>query len=409
MKSADLDSLKPLEMPPLMLPEPGVDVMRVRLEETYDVEGVGRDTVQLKGWIAVRHDNTRPAEGEHELTWNSAITDTEFVAMKLDGVSKIFGRVEVTLDTTTPSIGQVGKLCLPFAVGSSLDAAYMPHRTLFKIDEVAANRPQGSPYELVQSKPPATTTTLVTGDRAKPVEAIIDGVIRAISAKDPKAMMRYYSPSGNNLFFGQTKAGVVRGGDAYVRELGKVFANIKSIEVKRNEIQVRTSGNLAVAAVTGVNNVVNSAGQSGSSPWRWTVELERGSGGGWQITHDHLSFFEDPNSPIERQQVSALAARGACCLAAISANVAMLDLKLQMRTAEALQWYSEVETIPPVGRTASVSATPVPLVSNGRQVGTLTHGTVNFREVVRHVPLIDVTRPELRVASIRVPTAGGSR
>ena len=60
MSKIDVDKLAALEMKPLQLPEPGVDVMRVRLEETYDIAGVGKDTVELRGWIAVKHDNTRP-------------------------------------------------------------------------------------------------------------------------------------------------------------------------------------------------------------------------------------------------------------------------------------------------------------------------------------------------------------
>jgi len=414
MAKVDVDQLAPLEMKPLQLPEPGVDVMRVRLEETYDIAGVGKDTVELRGWIAVKHDNTRPAEGESLLTWTSAVTDTEFVAMQLHGQSPVFGPVEISLDKTRPSVGQVGKLCFPFAVGSSLDAAYMPYRTLFHVDRQAANRVQGSTIAPAAAqgsgtKPPAQSTTLVKGDRARPVVAVIDGVIKAIGNKDPKAMMRYYSPSGSNLFFGQTPKGVARGGEEYVRELGKIFNNIKTIDVKRNDdVQVRMSGNLAVATLTGVNNVVNTEGQRGSSPWRWTVELERGNANSsWQITHDHLSFYEDSATPLDKQQINTLAARGACCLANLAVAVNLSQLDLHLRTAEPVHWYSEVETIPPVGYTASVSAVPTPLVADGRVIGTLEHGAVKFREVVRHVPLFDSTRSDLRIASLRVSPGAG--
>lgn len=411
MRRSDVDKLAPIDVKPLELPEAGVDVMRVRLEETYDIAGIGKDTIELKGWIAVRHDHTRPGEGEDVLTWNSAVTDTEFVAMELHGESPIFGPVEVTLDKTTPSVGQVGKLCFPFVVGSSLNAAYMPYRQLFKIDPQAANRVQGPAVRFAAQRQPASETpekgsSLVTGTRARPVIAVIDGVIKAISAKDGKKMMTYYSSAGSNLFFGPTSRGIARGGEEYVRELSRMFDNIKSIEVKRNDdVQVRIAGNLAVASLTGENRVTNAQGQTGTSPWRWTVELEKGKGGQWQITHDHLSFFGDPNRPTEG--IRSDEALGAACLANTSVAVYMKKLDLRMRTAEPVHWYSEVETIPPVGYTASVSATPTPMVSNGRPVGTLEHGAVKFREVVRHVPLIDVTRPDLRIASIRTSPAPG--
>jgi ketosteroid isomerase-like protein len=407
MRHVDLDALAPIEVKPLVLPEPSIDVMHVRLEETYDIAGVGKDTVELKGWIAVKHDHTHPGDGAESLTWNTAVTDTEFVAMDLRGESPIFGPVQVTLDKSVPSIGQVGNICLPFAVGSSLDAAYLPYRTLFHIDQDAANRIQGAPYALTQTKrPTAEPSLVVTGANARPVLAVIDGVLGAINKKDPKGMMKFYSASGNNLFFGQVPGGVARGSERYIEELSKTFKNIKTITAKRNDnAQVKVSGNLAIAAVTGVNDVVNAEGQQGSSPWRWTVELEK-QRGKWKITHDHLSFFEDPNSPIERQAVSGVTARGVCCLANLAVNVSMNKLDLKMRTAEPVHWYSEVQTIPPVGHTASVSAVPTTMISAGRNVGTLQHGAVKFREIVKHVPLIDVARDDLRIASIRVPTAG---
>ena len=61
LKSIDLSKLTPLPAERFVLPPAGVDVMRVRLEETYEIKGVGRDTVELTGWIAARHDNARAA------------------------------------------------------------------------------------------------------------------------------------------------------------------------------------------------------------------------------------------------------------------------------------------------------------------------------------------------------------
>lgn len=402
MRSTDLDKLAALDIKPLELPPAGVDVMRVRLEETYDIAGIGKDTVELKGWIAVKHDNTRPAQGERVLTWNSAVTDTEFVGMELHGESPVFGHVAITLDETQPSAGQVGKLSLPFVTGSILNVSYQPYRTLYRIDQVAANRVQGPAIALAadQAESKADSATIVTGTKARPVIAVIDGVLKAITARDAKAMSRYYSPSGNNLFFGPVNKGVARGSAEYIRELSKSLSSVKSFEAKRNDdVQVRLSGNLAVATLTGTNTVVTAKEERGSSPWRWTVELERGKGGNWLITHDHISFTAvDPSQPIDRQGLSD-AVLGAACKAEVSVSVKMDALDLQMRTAVPVVWYSEVETIPPVGAIASVSVNPAPLVANGRSVGTLQHGAVKFREVVRHVPLVDVRKPGQHIAA----------
>lgn len=108
-----LASLAPLEVQPYTLPGPGVQVMRAELEETYEIEGIGRDTVQLRGWIAVSHAAPRAAKGETLVTWNTAVMDTEFVGLDLHGESTIFGPIHVQLDTSRPALGQVGRIEIP--------------------------------------------------------------------------------------------------------------------------------------------------------------------------------------------------------------------------------------------------------------------------------------------------------
>lgn len=120
---AKIDQLTPVAVQPYTLPGPSVDVMRVRLQETYNVAGVGDDTVELSGWIAVRHGASRPAPGEHNVSWSTAVTDTEFVGLELHGQSAIFGPVNVVLDGARPAIGQVGKIAVPEYANQILLAA----------------------------------------------------------------------------------------------------------------------------------------------------------------------------------------------------------------------------------------------------------------------------------------------
>lgn len=108
-----LAKLSPLPVEPYKLPGPGVQVMRAELDETYDIEGIGRDTVKLRGWIAVTHAQPRPAQGETQVTWNTAVMDTEFVGLDLRGESSVFGPIHVKLDATRPSHGQVGRIEIP--------------------------------------------------------------------------------------------------------------------------------------------------------------------------------------------------------------------------------------------------------------------------------------------------------
>lgn len=111
--SQQLEQMPALEIERWRLPEPGVDVMRARLEETYRIDGVGEDTVELTGWIAVRHGAARPAAGFTEVRWDTAVLDTEFVGLELSGTSELFGRVRVTLDEGSPVRGEVGRIEIP--------------------------------------------------------------------------------------------------------------------------------------------------------------------------------------------------------------------------------------------------------------------------------------------------------
>jgi hypothetical protein len=120
---AKLEQLPSVEVKSYTLPGASVDVMRVRLEETYTIDGIGEDTVELTGWIAVRHGASRPAAGETTVSWNTAVTDTEFVGLELRGESEVFGPVRVSLDSSRPAIGQVGKIDVPEAARKTLLAA----------------------------------------------------------------------------------------------------------------------------------------------------------------------------------------------------------------------------------------------------------------------------------------------
>jgi hypothetical protein len=238
MGAKGLADLKPIDVRPYELPEPGVDVMRARLHETYAVDGIGTDTVELSGWIAVRHSKPYMMKGATSLNWNTAVLDTEFVAMDLHGTSEKFGPVNVTLDKERPSYGQVGRIQIPELAKVALLAKLQKN-------DAAPKAPKGK-----QSK----------------------------SAKAPSA-------------------------------------------------------------------------------------------------------------PV----VSSDDAAAAQCSAPVNVAVSMPNLGLQMKTEHKVFWYSLVDTIPPVGHTASITIEPVRMISNGRAVGTLQSGVVDFREIVRHVALSDGT------------------
>jgi hypothetical protein len=130
---AGLQALHPIAIHRWQVPGPGVDVMRARVEETYSVDGVGQDTVELTGWVAVKHGQAYAADGASEITWNNAILPTEFVELDLHGTSALFGPVHVTLDRDRPSYGRVGRIEIPELAKHNLQAR------LVKNDAAAAN------------------------------------------------------------------------------------------------------------------------------------------------------------------------------------------------------------------------------------------------------------------------------
>jgi len=103
VNAAKLEAMAAIPPKPYTLPEPGVDVMRARLVENYSVAGIGEDSVELNGWIAVAHG--KPSTSE----WNTAVVETRFVALDLHGESKIFGPVHVTFDPDHLAVGAVGR------------------------------------------------------------------------------------------------------------------------------------------------------------------------------------------------------------------------------------------------------------------------------------------------------------
>lgn len=238
MGDKEFYALDALEVKKFHVPPDSVDVMRARVTETYTVDGIGEDTVELSGWVAVKHHNARPVDGSGELTWENAVVDTEFIGMDLKGVSDVFGRVEVRLDPSQPSRGQVGRIQIP--------------------------------------------------------------------------------------------------------ELARV------------------------ALLAELETTEEGAGAEGTEG--------EGTGGEAQAPRGDLDLETD-------------AIDAAACVAPMLAEVRMPDLGLTMKATRPVEWFSLVETIPPVGHVASIAVEPVRLTSEGREVATLVGGKVHFREIVRSVVL----------------------
>lgn len=92
-----------IQVKPRTIPPAGIDTTEVTIEESYDIEGVGRDTVSLKGTLVSDRGAPLLQPGKQNLDWNSAIVAARFTSLKLSGKSDVFGTVRVTLDKSFPA------------------------------------------------------------------------------------------------------------------------------------------------------------------------------------------------------------------------------------------------------------------------------------------------------------------
>jgi hypothetical protein len=380
MKTAELDKLPALAVKPFEIPRASVDVMRARLEETYEIDGVGRDTVQLSGWIAAKIDDAHPMEGEKEVRWGTAISDTEFIGMELRGESAKFGPVIVTINKDMPSKGQVGALEFSLGEALALNRTYSKYR-------------QPSPYENVAGE---AATTVETGEPTEPaaVAATVDekAITRVMNnlwaSLERKDVAGYTKDFAADFDYEGSAApdSNVKTKKQFVDDLNQQLANVQSMKVNASAPKIRVFGRLATVSASGTNTVVQKEGESGDTPWRATAQLKK-VGSKWLLVQNQVRFRQIEASTDKPLSQGELRKRASACRASLSIDVYMPKLDLHMKAGQPVVWYSEVQTIPPVGYTASVSLTPTPMLSGGRQVATLEHGAVKFREIVRHVAL----------------------
>jgi hypothetical protein len=112
-QASDIDRMLAIPVEKFYLPPAGVDVMRIRMEGTYTINGIGTDRVELSGWLACIHREPRPAPGKAGNSWKTSVIDTEFVGFDIRGESKIFGPVRAYLDSERPSFGRAGAIEMP--------------------------------------------------------------------------------------------------------------------------------------------------------------------------------------------------------------------------------------------------------------------------------------------------------
>jgi hypothetical protein len=102
---------------PLTIPKAGIDTVDITIEETYDVQGVGNDTVTLTGKLVADRGVPLLVLGQREITWETAIVVAKFTSLKLAGKSQVFGPVKVELDPRFPAMAVANACHCSAAIG----------------------------------------------------------------------------------------------------------------------------------------------------------------------------------------------------------------------------------------------------------------------------------------------------
>ncbi|HEV2762577.1 MAG TPA: DUF6073 family protein, partial [Pyrinomonadaceae bacterium] len=315
MKVAKLDELSPLPVEPFKIPGASVDVMRVRLEETYEVEGIGRDTVELHGWIAARIDNARPARGETDVRWGTAVSDTEFVGMELRGESAKFGPVVVRINHKQPSKGQVGALEFSIPEALALNNAYKS----FRAPETDTSEP---------AAPAAPAPQRQTADQ-RAIAQVMSDLWAALERRDAAGFTKDFAADFD--YPGSARPGVeIRNKADYVADLKQQLSNVRSMKVNARPPTIRVTGAFARVTARGTNTVVPREGEGGDTPWSAALHLQK-VGRRWRITQNQIRFnvVADDDENISQQE---LRRRAASCRASLSIEVHMPKLDLWMES-----------------------------------------------------------------------------
>jgi len=101
-------ALAQIQVKPKTLPMvPGDDINHVVLKETYEIEGVGKETVELKGELITRRGMPILQPGTTRHSWETSTVVAQITKLELKGTSNLFGDVHVTLQAAVPAYAAV--------------------------------------------------------------------------------------------------------------------------------------------------------------------------------------------------------------------------------------------------------------------------------------------------------------
>jgi hypothetical protein len=110
-----------ISVTPRTIPPAGIDTVDITIQETYEVDGVGRDTVELKGQLVAHRTVPLLGHGATSVDWETSTVVAQFTDLNLTGKSPVFGDVRVTLDKSVPAFGVVSNAKCAAALGIQVE------------------------------------------------------------------------------------------------------------------------------------------------------------------------------------------------------------------------------------------------------------------------------------------------
>lgn len=366
-----------LEVAPFTLPPAGRDDIAISMEETYDIEGIGRDTVRLDGTLVALRGAPLAGDGG-ERDWDSATVVAEFIELDLRGDSDVLGPVRVRLDPQRPTFAAVraGKC----ATAANVLVELPRHGLVLRPEEAVqlrSNVTRVPPIGDEQTRSVAPARLIDASGRAR--GTLEDARVTWRSLRSQREARPGVSIGGSRLPVPTGDGEPLRVEERSLPPSG--VDNIAITMVETYDVEgigkdtVELTGRLV--AVRGTPLLGPDAARQ---EWDTSTVVARFTE---LALEGESEIFGSVRVTLDPSQAAVAAVRGGDCRSAVPALIEMPQHDLVLRTTVPVQLRSQVERVPPIGDETTRSLAPVDLVdASGRVRGRLESAQVVWRDLV---------------------------
>ncbi|WP_425100869.1 YybH family protein [Tropicibacter sp. S64] len=122
------------------------------------------------------------------------------------------------------------------------------------------------------------------------VTKVVMALIEGIEENNVEQMSRVYGENEGAMFYGASVARKIRGTKDFVLAQNQCRETLLTVDIQPRDMQVQYLGDVAIATLTGTNEMVTRDNMKDGSTWRWSLVMHDAGGGDWRVTHEHYSF-----------------------------------------------------------------------------------------------------------------------